>query len=140
MALTFFQDLKISAGSTSVTYQASVPANSVGYDGDVVVLTTTGAHYKKITGIWTLQLSGSTPTKRYADRTALQTASGSMADGFAIVTTEPGNIYLRNSTNTQWIVMSGNKYATINLPDTSTFTIPSGTVIFDITTSSQIYE
>jgi len=78
----------------------------------------------------------------YADRTALlAAAAGDLVVGqlATIVGTEPGNRYMRNASNNKWIVVSGNIYTTATLPDGAIFDIPSGTVIYNTTTSQQVF-
>lgn len=142
MALMFFQYLNTPPSSgTSVGYSATVPENSSGNNGDIVILTTNGTHYKKINGVWVQQLSPSgSGIGSYADKTALLAAANSSANQLVGVVSEPGNTYLRNSDNTKWIVLSGNKYTTITLPSDVDFVIPVGTVIYDTTTKKQMYE
>jgi len=143
MALKILHNLNNMTTGINVTYVPAVPANNIGQDNDIVILTTNGSHYKKVTGVWTLQLSetlGSSSVLVYADRTALLAAVGSAAYKIGVVVTEVSNTYLRNSTNTQWVVMSGNSYTTVNLPSTTDFVIPSGTPVFNATTLKWVYE
>lgn len=144
MALMFFQSLTSppAAGGTNISYYATVPENSVGENGDIAIVTSTRSHYEKIADIWTLKM-GSVEIPNgiaiYADKTTLLAAAGSSANQLAIVNTEPGNMYLRNSENTKWVVLSANKYETVDLPSDTDFIIPSGTVIWDITESKHLY-
>lgn len=144
MPLIFFQSLTSAPSSgVDIGYYTSIPENTFGKNGDVAIITTTRKHYKKITGIWTEQM-GSVDVPSgvgvYSNKTTLLAAAGSSVNQLSIVSSEPGNMYLRNSDNTKWIVLSGNKYEEINLPSDSDFIIPSGTVIFNITTSKHNYE
>lgn len=142
MALMFFQYLNTPPSTgINVSYSETVPDNATGNNGDVVIITTTRKHYKKIDGAWVEQLAApASGTGSYTNKTELLAAANSQANQLAVVVSEPGNQYLRNSDNTKWVVLSGNKYPTTDLPSDVDFIIPTGTVIFDTTTNKQLYE
>lgn len=143
MALKIIANLNNPNAGVNVSYTASVPDNSLGANGDVCILTTNGSHYKKIAGVWTIQLgetTSSTAVLTYVDRTALLTAAGSSANKLGIATTEPGNMYLRNAANDKWIVLSGNSYPSVDLPTTPNFDIPVGAPVFNSTSLKWVYE
>lgn len=93
-----------------------------------------------------------TAFKSYGDRDEMLSDINVPNGVIGNVLTEPGNIYLRQSlsVNTSgdvvylagpgWMVLSGNKYETENLPTTTQFIIPPGTIVWDITTSEYVYE
>lgn len=143
MALKVIANLNNPNSGASVSYTATIPANSVGADGDVCILTTNGSHYKKVDGIWTIQLGetiSSAAVLSYVDRTALLVSAGSSANKLGIVTTEPGNMYLRNAANDKWIVLSGNSYPATDLPTTPNFDVPAGVLVFNSTSLKWVYE
>jgi len=143
MALRIIHNLNTPNSQVSISYLSSVPLNTTGNNNDICILTTNGSHYKKVSGVWVLQLSetlGSSSVIPYINRVALLAAVGSAAYKIGVVSTETNNTYLRNSTNTQWIVMSGNSYSETNLPSTTDFIIPSGTPVFNATTLKWVYE
>lgn len=52
------------------------------------------------------------------------------------VITEPGNLYLRQEN--KWVVITGNKYATVDMPTSPDFTLPDGLEIFDLTLNKEV--
>ena len=54
-------------------------------------------------------------------------------DGELIIDRATGNLYTWDNDNTDWRIMQGNRYTTAALPVSATYTIETGTIVFDTT-------
>lgn len=69
--------------------------------------------------------------KAYSNRTAMLKDKTAPNGILGTVDIEPGNIYLRQ--DNMWVVMSGNRYETTNIPSSTDFYVPIGLEIYNIT-------
>lgn len=60
-------------------------------------------------------------------------------DGEGRITVDDGNYYTWDSGGAKWRIMPGNRYTTAALPASSTYTIETGIIVFDTTTSRSKY-
>jgi len=60
-------------------------------------------------------------------------------DGEMVIDAGTGNKYTWDDGNSKWRICSGNLYATASLPTTTTYTIETGTTVYDTTTGQQKY-
>jgi hypothetical protein len=68
--------------------------------------------------------------------TAVALTAGPTDGAMAITKDEYGNKYTWDNDNTKWRIHTGNYYTTAALPIAATYTIPTGTVVWDVTTGS----
>lgn len=73
--------------------------------------------------------------RTYDDRAEMLSDNNIHDGSIGCVVTEPGNMYLRQRA---WVVISGNKYTTDNMPTPDKFIMPDGLEIFNLTLGREV--
>lgn len=61
--------------------------------------------------------------------------TGAKDSELKVTADEYGNMYTWDDDNSKWRIHTGNKYTTAGLPAAASYTIPTGTLVFDVTLS-----